>query len=865
MKSAGAHGFTRSRVPLIAMMALAAAIGVAGCSGDDGKTGPTGPGSTVPGPTGPTGPTGPAAVVDPIATARPESCVTCHGGAGDDHQSIYKDYLDAKTKSQYKISIEDVTGDGLIVTSVPSATLGRFDVTLEVKITKNGLPYNDEKLAGLPQKRFTLQGYFPGATYPFQDAYTTGLGSNVSAPVPPATGWGPQTGTITLQPGGQGAYVIKQTNVQFNPLALAGYQAYAYIAAGVLETEGMTLYADVADDGLAVGNAAAPATKYASTAVVGGCEACHGAPYLKHGYRAAVVDGLSDFAACKECHFDDRKGSHLDWQQMVDQPYQWATGVAPDPVKYAYKASVMQDTHQTHAMEFPYPMSMANCTTCHKGKLDKILTDANFKIDTCKSCHAVDGKDAWGIVPPATTAQKYNQPKRAPALKELWAESGTTFHSVDMVCGDCHGAAGPGSTFKTYHNGYDAQIYNASGQRYADLNKVSIDAVTLTGNVLDIKFSSANVNIVPSLNLSFYGYDAKQMLVSSHTRDAGDLTCYNDRSPTPLTAPKVGCRYEMLVDGNPVSTLQTNRLYTVMADSKPGAWHVQADLSKYVQPASYGLAAIPTLITSGKVKKAEVAVLPQLAVNGEEVALTAVSKTFDLVGKAFVDNYYQGTNALVSEAKCNLCHDALGTTFHQGEGFGGKVTVCRTCHVTTSGGAHLEMQSRGIDSYIHSIHKMQYLDTNAVDFADPVYAKRYAQHVEHGFPNFTIKNCEACHVAATSTFTSYNPADQTKSMPGIESASWDLTKGWVNLATGASLPPPAKRTIGNVPSYVVGPSNRACGGCHRAVLINEDAEGELIAFNSHTAMGGYTVANGKTSTGVDYVYAMIERMMNFYK
>ena len=34
MKFAGAHGFTRSRVPLIAMLALAA-IGVAGCSGDE--------------------------------------------------------------------------------------------------------------------------------------------------------------------------------------------------------------------------------------------------------------------------------------------------------------------------------------------------------------------------------------------------------------------------------------------------------------------------------------------------------------------------------------------------------------------------------------------------------------------------------------------------------------------------------------------------------------------------------------------------------------------------------------------------------------------------------------------------------------
>ncbi len=283
-------------------------------------------------------------------------------------------------------------------------------------------------------------------------------------------------------------------------------------------------------------------------------------------------------------------------------------------------------------------------------------------------------------------------------------------------------------------------------------------------------------------------------------------------------------------------------------------------------PTSYGLAAIPTLITSGKVKKAEIAVLPQLAVNGEEVALTAVSKTFDLVGKAFVDNYYQGTNALVSEAKCNLCHDALGTTFHQGEGFGGKVTVCRTCHVTTSGGAHLEMQSRGIDSYVHAIHKFQYLDTNTVDFADPVYAKRYAQHVEHGFPNFTIKNCEACHVAATS--------DRSRATTRLTRPSRCLASSRPpgTSPRAGSTSPPARRCrllrsgrSATSRRYVVGPSNRACGGCHRAVLINEDAEGELVSFNSHTAMGGYTVANGKTSSGVDYVYAMIERMMNFYK
>ncbi len=167
-------------------------------------------------------------------------------------------------------------------------------MTLEVRITKNGLPFNDPSATGtnaniqlgsLPQKRFTIQGYFEGAKYVTQTAYSAGLGSNVTSGV-----YAPQTGTILLQ--GDGKYLVKQTNVQFNPLALAGWQAYADIAAGVLETEGITLYADVADDGLAFGTA----NNYSSTAVVSGCEACHGAPYLKHGYRAAVVEGLKDFA-----------------------------------------------------------------------------------------------------------------------------------------------------------------------------------------------------------------------------------------------------------------------------------------------------------------------------------------------------------------------------------------------------------------------------------------------------------------------------------------------------------------------------------------------------------------------------------------
>ena len=621
----------------------------------------------------------------------------------------------------------------------------------------------------------------------------------------------------------------------------------------------MILYADVADDGLAFGTA----TTFVSNASVEGCEACHGAPYLKHGYRAAVVEGLPDFAACKECHVDNQAGGHLDWQYMADEPYAWATGGTADATKYAYKRSVMQDTHQTHAMEFPYPMSMANCKTCHatQAKIDAITADSFFKAETCKSCHPVNGTDTWD-------GQKYSQAGRAPALASLWAETNTTFHDINDDCSVCHKSGGVASQFKTYHSGYNKQIYDASNQRYADLaaNKVSIDSVTLTGSVLDVKFSAGNTAIDPMLTLSFYGYDAKNMLVSSHTRDAGALTCYNDRAADPLTAPKVGCRYEIELDGTAVPEVQTNRLFTVMPDSVAGAWHVQADLAGYTQPTATGLASIPTLITSGKTKKAEVVVMPILEVGGVNAALNAANKTFDLAGNQFVTNYFQGTGAVVSADKCNKCHDALGTTFHNGlgefgAGVGGNVTICRTCHVTTSGGAHLELQSRGIDSYVHAIHKFQAFDIAGIDFQDPVFAKRYTLHIEHGFPNFTIKNCEACHVTSSNPeVTTYNPADNTKSLPGLESAASKLTHGWVDLATGA--PTAGPRNVGAVPSLVTGPASRACGGCHKAVLVNEDDEAKLAAFNSHMAMGGYNVTNDASSS---YVYKMIEQIQNYFK
>lgn len=97
---------------------------------------------------------------------------------------------------------------------------------------------------------------------------------------------------------------------------------------------------------------------------------------------------------------------------------------------------------------------------------------------------------------------------------------------------------------------------------------------------------------------------------------------------------------------------------------------------------------------------------------------------------------------------CDNCHGALGTTFHTPDR-GGKAVVCRMCRITKSGAAHLEMQSRSLDSYIHATHAGQPYAVGSIDFVDPVRAMHYEHHIEFPFPTHGITNCEACHVAGT--------------------------------------------------------------------------------------------------------------------
>jgi hypothetical protein len=166
------------------------------------------------------------------------------------------------------------------------------------------------------------------------------------------------------------------------------------------------------------------------------------------------------------------------------------------------------------------------------------------------------------------------------------------------------------------------------------------------------------------------------------------------------------------------------------------------------------------------------------------------------------------------------------------------------CHITKSGGSHLELQSRSIDSYAHAIHSFQAFDIGDVDFANSVAALEYEHHTAFPYPTHSNTNCECCHFEGK-----YNVPDQSKSLPGLLSGT-DVVSG-------------KERNIGDVPSYVTGPASRACGGCHRAVLINEDEAGELVSFMQHTKQGGYLIEGGEDagstlSTAIDEIMAIFE-------
>jgi OmcA/MtrC family decaheme c-type cytochrome len=389
---------------------------------------------------------------------------------------------------------------------------------------------------------------------------------------------------------------------------------------------------------------------------------------------------------------------------------------------------------------------------------------------------------------------------------------------TEMQCNECHNAAWvapwDGVTkapqLADLHVGFDKKIYASNGTRFADVIKAAITDASYdsTTRELSFKFSITKTdpagvvsygvaNIVPQLMIGPYGWNTKDWAQGYFSQDVGGA---KKTGVTLVTNGQTSGSWEIKVD----------------LDGASASWKAYLDAGT-LRRIEIGIRPWVVASTSWAVLPAA---NPAVALTGPEMALNSVTRTFDLGTAAFADAFYK---PIVDVAKCNKCHDALATTFHEVTGEknrGGSIVACRMCHTPRTAGGHLEMQSRSLDSYVHSIHSFQAFDIRNYNFADELSTFQYEHHTSATYPYFTTLACESCHNAGT-----YNPPSDTQSLPGVLSASMTVT-GKV-------------RAINGVPSVVTGPGSRACGGCHRAMFINEDNAAGLSNFDTHTKLHGY--------------------------
>jgi hypothetical protein len=747
------------------------------------------------------------AQIDELAqAANAETCVTCHTGSnpvartGPNHQAIYSQF--------YQDGVVKVVAGSMALAASGNTT------TLSFKMTKNGAAFDCRKTDA-----FAIGSYW--ASY---DVATGTFPSDLSLkPAASGIAWNPATNVCTF------------TKTFTSTGDLANVALIAANANAIVQIYGVDEILE-SNDEKHMSNGKYPfagvkrigTVNYSTAANVTGCENCHTRPFLKHAYIYGTVadndtGAPTEFYTCKGCHYDTRTGGHVDWQILKDDPDRYAeiyNGSAitdAEKTKYAYKAKLMNDVHMSHAMEFAYPQSMQNCVTCHANKISTVIADNKFLPETCISCHAID-----------TLMGKMQREKTS-------AEGGgrITIHDNFLNAGNlkttncneaCHKAGGAAPQFATLHyGGYDPKIYTTAGVRYSNTFKVTIDAVSFASNKLTINFSATESpdvagmsvdQITPTVMVGLYGYNSKDFLVQAHGRD------------------DAGNRLLEYVVGT-----SNPRFTTVSAGG--GKWEVTADLSMWADK-----------MAAGEIKRAEIAVMPELRnTKNVVVGLNAPSRTFDLMAKVFDDKYF--TDIVDVMKGCNTCHDQLATTFHSGIR-GGNIKVCRICHEVSSGGSHLEVQSRSIDSYVHAIHSFQAFDPGDINFGDPAESVEYQHHINSEFPRFGILNCESCHTpksAGGSTPGTPNVPDQAKSMPGVLSGS-DTVEG---------------RNIGVIPPSVTGPAVRACGACHRAQAINADDSSKLAILTQHWKTFGYHIEVADSAEATTVWQKTVAKIMSVFK
>ena len=682
MKSAGARGITRSRVPLIAMLALAASIGLSGCEGDDGKDGTDGSAGPT-GPSGPSGPTGPVGPTGPTGPAGPGTVTNTQVGGlmrGSISQ-ISIDRANGAGKLTVAFELKDAAGNPI---DLPSGSQFEFYVAKLV-------PATDAKPAGwqnLVQRSSgttvkvltptsergdtnpdtatagTVTKTGPGAysyTY-FTDLVQVGTFKYYGSGAEPAGASGVGIANSGVIDSAAGTAILGAMNLGLEDTAT--YRVS--ILSRALAADGQQLRLNVSSDFTPAGLPAVLPTFANQVVTDASCGACHGDSENRtfllpfHGGRRYAVE------TCVMCH---------------NQNYYYAAGSTND--NWVTRVDMKELVHKLHAgdpdyfggryaeLHF-YPQELSNCRTCHDNQ--------------------------------APLLASYQPANREPADKMAWMDRPSI-----QACGTCHQSTNFATHFGgqtdnsncTVCHGVDdgfvlvADAHVTAGDIYSTPNspemitgakilKYDIASVTLNANQPVVRFRIQYRNDAADTTWKNLNLKAADPFGDGSTLAPGGLNWLVATSGA-SAASNAGPAVAAPADFNNVGLTTNGRTYFGNGGDFTASWNVRG----YDQPQSYSLstltiAALPDMDANGYFTVTlpiafpasgatlkMVAMESYLTINGLNISADAVVKGID------------GQNSTVRRSvtniqQCLLCHERLG--FHSNSGRANNPDHCAMCH-----------------------------------------------------------------------------------------------------------------------------------------------------------------------------------------
>ncbi|TSA13972.1 MAG: OmcA/MtrC family decaheme c-type cytochrome [Comamonadaceae bacterium] len=569
------------------------------------------------------------------------------------------------------------------------------------------------------------------------------------------------------------------------------------------------------------------------------CNSCH-APLAAHGTRV-------DPNYCVICHnsgsIDFNTNNPIDLKNMLHKLHGGKNVLTKD---YSINGLSFKLTDPvTKAVSgTAFPQDVKNCATCHE---TKYATQAgNWKtvpsVSACGACH--DGINF-------ATGQGLTLGDAAKgATTSLYGHIGGR-QADDSKCVLCHTAADTpvyhAAAVKTEHNATliagAAEIAYEIGSTTLNANRQAVVTFKVTKNgtpvtafaVPTLVVHSNGSTVVSPAYEPIAGFAGGPSIYAAYAvpqdgiTTPADFNFYASASLGSLLAPNSGTT---VVKGTNINT------GTLTYDATTGYW--TATLMN-TSPSSTA-AALPIAVpaNASMLTGAIIGTFVQknLAAYPYTPAVVATTPTSNASGgliiksmlKQKVATGFTGRRAIVDTAKCNSCHEQLGTDPEFHGGARNDATSCAICHTPNRASSGWAADSR---SFIHAIHGAKALTSSTRSRTVPYMwhaVSATASYAKIVFPG-DLKKCSACHLDGTYDFTAsaYTPAllanllDVTVATGKFNGASttaytispYVIKDNVMDYGTGFSTSPAAVITSDAAGTNLVSsPIAAACFSCH---------------------------------------------------